>query len=76
MHAIQIENPFDTPDPIIIPLKLSTVTSYFDVRKPAQDEYEDQNILKIEPTAEAPSWDMSSPDSAKIEYIQLQGRVC
>ena len=34
MHAIQIENPFDATHPIIIPLKLSRVTVYFEVRKP------------------------------------------
>ena len=46
-HAIQIENPFYATHPIIIPLKLNGVTSYFDVRKPTWEEYEDQNILKI-----------------------------
>ena len=39
---------------IIIPLKLNEVTSYFDVRKPTQEKYEDQNILKIELTMKAP----------------------
>ena len=33
-HAIQIENPFDATRPIIIPLKLNRVTSYFKVRMP------------------------------------------
>ena len=61
MHAIQIENPFDTTHPIIIHLKLNGVTSYFDVKKPTQEEYEDENILKIKLTAEAPPWDLSSP---------------
>ena len=32
------------------------------MRKPTQEEYEDQNILKIELTAKAPWWDPSSPD--------------
>ena len=43
MHAIQIENLFD-----------ATQTSYFEVRKPTQEEYEVQNILKIELIVEAP----------------------
>ena len=54
MHAIQLENLFGATNPIIIPLKLNRVTSYFKVRKPTQDEYEDQNILKIELMVEAP----------------------
>ena len=31
MHTIQIMNPFDATHPIIIPLELAEVTSYFDV---------------------------------------------
>ena len=54
MHAIQIENPFDATHLIIIPLKLNGVTSYFKVRKPTQEEYEDQHILNIELIVEAP----------------------
>ena len=54
LHAIQIVNPFDATHPIIIPLKLNGVTFYFDVRNPTQNDYEDQNILKIELTQKAP----------------------
>ena len=57
----------DATHTIIIPLKLSGVTSYFDVRKPTQEEYEDQNILKIELKVEAPPWDSSSPDNSHQE---------
>ena len=32
----------------MIPLNLNEATSYFKVRKPTQEEYEDQNNLKIE----------------------------
>ena len=32
MHAIQFENPFNTTHPIIIPLQLNKVTSYFKAR--------------------------------------------
>ena len=33
-HSLQIMNTFDATHPIIIPLKITGVTSYFDVRKP------------------------------------------
>ena len=59
MHAIKIENPFDETHSIIIPLKLSIVTSYFEVRKPNQQEYKDQNIHNIELMMEGPPWDSS-----------------
>ena len=53
-HALQLQTPFDATDPIIIPLKLNAVTSYFKVRTPTQEEYENKNILKKELTAKAP----------------------
>ena len=61
-HAIQIENPIDAAHPIIVPLKLNEITSHFQVREPTQEEYEDQNIFKVELMAEATPWDPSSPD--------------
>ena len=60
MNAIELENPFDATHSIIISLKLSRVIRYFEVRKPTQEEYEDQNILKIKLMVEAPEWDSSS----------------
>ena len=65
-HAIQLENPFDATHPIIIPLKLNGVTSYFAVRTPPE-EYEDKNILKIELMVEAQLWDLSSPGFAPVQ---------
>ena len=56
-----IMNPFDATNPIFIPLKLSSAHSYFDVRKPTWEGYEDQNNLKKELMVEAPPWDLSSP---------------
>ena len=67
IHAIQIVNPFVDNHPIIIPLKLKKVTSYFDVRKPTCEEYKDQNIFKIELMVEASSWDLSSPEFSSQE---------
>ena len=64
-HAILLENSFDATNPIIIPMKLNGVTSYFEMRTP--EEYKDQNILKIELTAEAPPWDLSSPQFSRQE---------
>ena len=61
MHATQLENIFDATHPIIIPLKLYRVTNFFEVRKLIREEYEEQNILKIELMVEAPPWDLSSP---------------
>ena len=69
MHAIQLENPFDATHPINIPLKLNRVTSYFEVRTPTQEEYEDQNILKIELMAEIPPWNLSCPDFSHKKQI-------
>ena len=60
-HALQLEKPFNATHPIIIPLKVNEVTSYFKVRMPTWEKYEDQNIPKIELTAEALPWEISSP---------------
>ena len=73
-HAKQKENPFDATHHIIIPLKLSGVTTYFKVRKPTGEAYEDQNICKIEFMAEAPPWDPSSSDYCQQEQSILDYR--
>ena len=41
-----------------IQLILNRATSYFKVRMPTWEEYENQNILKIELMAEAPPWNL------------------
>ena len=74
MHAIQLENPFDATHPITISLQLNGVISYFKIRKPTQEEYEDQNILKIELTVEAPLWDLSNPDYSHQEQSTFDYR--
>ena len=74
MHAIQSKIPFDATCLFIIPLKLNGETSYFEVRTPTQEEYEDQNILKIELMMEAPPWDLSSPDFSHQELSMLDYR--
>ena len=46
MHAIHLKNPFDITHPIIIPLKFNGLTSYFEIRTPTHEEYEDHNISR------------------------------
>ena len=45
-HVIQIENPLNATHPIIFPLKLNGVTSYFEVRIPTQEESQDRTHSK------------------------------
>ena len=70
MHAIQLENSFDATHPIIIPLKLNGVTSYFKVRKLTQKEYEDKNILQID------SWQKLYHRTCLTLNIITRNRVC
>ena len=74
MHAIQLENPFDTTHPIIICLKLNGVTSYYYMRKQIQEEYDDQNILKVELMVKVPSWDPSNPEFIGQEQTMFDYR--
>ena len=43
-HATHIASPFDASHLITIPLQLNGVTSYFDERKPIQEEYENNSM--------------------------------
>ena len=74
IHVIQIINPVDATHLIIVLLQLKGVTSSFNVRKPTQIEYEDQNILKIALLVEAPPWDLLSPEFSKQEQGMLDYR--
>ena len=56
MHVIQIVNPCDAIHPKNIPLKINGVTSYFNVRKPTQAKYEDQNILVLNSQEKLQFW--------------------
>ena len=49
IHAIELEAHL-----LIIPLHLSSVTSYFDVYSPSVTEYENEDIPKIHLTGEEP----------------------
>ena len=70
-HAIELVNPFDATHPLIIPLKLSSITSYFDVYSPSIAEYEDEDIPKIHLTVEEPSWDPSTSEYSEQETRML-----
>ena len=73
MDAIQLDYSFDDIHPIIIPLKSNTVTRYFEVNTPTQEEYIDQNI-KIEIMMNAPPWDPSSPEFTMQEESMFNYR--
>ena len=50
-HVIELVDPFDAACLLIILLKLSGITSYFDVYFPSIPEYEGEEIPKIHLTA-------------------------
>ena len=58
----------------MIPFKLNGVTSFFKVKMSILDEYEDQNILKIELMVETPTWDQSSPEYSQQEQSIFDNR--
>ena len=64
-HAIKLVNPFNKTHLSIITLKLSRVSSYFDVYFLSVAEYEDKDIPKIYLT---PPWDPPTNDY-KIERL-------
>ena len=76
-HAIELVNSFNTAHPLIIPLQLSSVTSYFDVYYPTVTEYENEDIPKIYCTAEEPPWDPSMNEYSDRETCMLdhQGQI-
>ena len=76
MCVIDIMILLDATHPIITPLQLTTVTSYFDMRKSILKEYEDKDILKTELMAEAPPWDPSSPEFSRQEQSMIDYKRC
>ena len=66
-HAIELTDPFDPAHLLIIPLKLSSVTSYFDLYFPKIAEYENEDSPKVHLTAEEPPWDPSTNAYAERE---------
>ena len=76
-HAIKLVNPFDAIHPLIIPLQLSGVTSYFDVYSLSVAGYENNEVPKIHLTAEEPYWDPSMNEYSEIEtcMVDHQGQI-
>ena len=72
-HSISIINPEDSL-PLIIPLQLEGVVSYFPVRKPTQDEFERSTIPHLSLTAEGPPWDPYDEDFMLQEQSMLDSR--
>jgi hypothetical protein len=70
--------PFNDDSPLFIPLALSGVTSYFPVRKPTIEEWEDDAAHPhIDLMAEESIWDPQSPYFAEMEdqMVGFKGRV-
>ena len=53
-HAFQMIDPFNAAHSLVIPMQLSSVTSYFDVCSPSIVEYKNEKNPKINLTAEEP----------------------
>ena len=66
-YAIELVNSFNTAHPLIIPLQLSGVTSYFNVSSPSFPKYENDDFLKIYLTAEESPWDPSTNEYSERE---------
>ena len=66
-HVIELVDPFNTAHPLIIPLQLSGVTSYFDVYSPSVAEYENEDIPKVHFTAEKLPCDSSTSEYSERE---------
>ena len=67
--------PFNVTHPIIIPLQLTRVTRYFNVRQSTLEEIEDQDIQRIELTMEAPLWILSSPEFSSQEHSMIYQKL-
>ena len=73
-HSIVIANPMDDAHQYTIPLKLEGTVSYFQYTLLTSAEYEDQDILHLELTAESPAWDPYNNDFAPQAESHLDFR--
>ena len=73
-HAIAVGDPSDEEDPLIIPLLINGVTSYFPVRVPTVSEWENEDITRIDMTCESPEWDPSCSSFAEREESMMDFR--
>lgn len=72
-HAISLLDPL-TEDPIVIPLMLQGVVSYFEYSTPTAAEVEDETLLHVELTAQSPEWDPYDDTLAAQEAGTLDWR--
>jgi hypothetical protein len=67
-HSITIQNDNrDLAHPLIIPLQLEGVVSYFKFSKPTPEEYDDKDIPHYALTAKGPDWDPYDDSFARQE---------
>ena len=59
-HAIQVTDLLNASHPLITPLQLQRMISYFDVHSPRIAEHENEEIPKIHLTPEEPTLDPST----------------
>ena len=69
-HAVVVDDPVSN-EPLIIPLEIKGVTSFFPTRKPTRQEYEEDSIPKINMTSELPDWEPSTADFAEQESAMI-----
>ena len=76
-HSITIPQQDDAAQPLIIPLRLEGVVSYFDFSLPDAADLEDVSIPHLELTAEGPEWDPYDPNFANCEdgMLDFRGRT-
>ena len=75
-HCIKVD--MDGGEPLVIPLAMHGVFSYFPTRKPTASEYERSELcMRVELTAELPEWDPTTDRFEKREAAMLdsQGHV-
>ena len=76
-HAIIVNDPLKPNKPLIIPLVLKGVTSYFPSSNPRESEYEDASIPNIDMTSDETVWEPSDTSFAEQEEAMtyLKGEV-
>jgi hypothetical protein len=75
-HALLVPRLHENDDPLLIPLSLYNVASYFPTRKPSREEFDSSDLEDhYELTYESPEWDPRSDDFANQEASMLDRRV-
>jgi hypothetical protein len=74
MHTLVVQNPDDDLTTLSFPLHLQGVTSYLLVRKPTADEWESEDIVRIDMTAENLDWNPNDPTYSSQEAAMTDYR--